>query len=120
VLVIRAYENLEPYQQKVMYMRDTTLAVRRSGVTIRAGFAVQIQHVSWQEAMNLDASSPYDAFWIHTTGGGITDIRRGDLLIDENEVDPLTKRATQYRVFVRPRQLYEAYVEIQAGQIVGT
>jgi hypothetical protein len=101
-------------------MRDTTLTVKRSGTTIRTGLPVQIANMSWKEAMDLGAGSPYDAFWIRTTGGGITDIRRRDLLIDENEVDPLTNRATQYRVFAKPRQLYEAYMEIQAEQIVGT
>lgn len=101
-------------------MRDTTLTVKRSGATIRTGLSVQIANMSWKEAMDLGSGSPYDAFWIRTTGGGIVDVQRGDLLIDENEVDPLANRATQYRVFARPRQLYQAYLEIQAEQIRGT
>lgn len=101
-------------------MRDTTMTVKRAGATVRTGLPVQTQNMSWKEAMDLGAGSPYDAHWIRTTGGGITDIRRGDLLIDENETDPVTNHATQYRVFSRPRQLYGAYMEIQAEQIVGT
>jgi hypothetical protein len=101
-------------------MRDTTMTLQRNKAVIRASLPCQIANMSWKEAMDLGAGSPYDAHWIRTTGGGLTDIRRGDLLIDEHEIDPVTNAATKYRVFSRPRQLYEAYMEIQAEQIVGT
>jgi hypothetical protein len=100
-------------------MRDTTITIQRAKATMRTGLPVQVQNMSYKTATEHGAQSPYDAFWIRTTGGGIVDVRRGDLLIDESEVDPLTNANTAYRVFGRPK-LYNATVAIiPAEQIIG-
>lgn len=101
-------------------MRDTTITIQRNKVTIRTGLLVEIQNMSWQTATAHGAQEPYDAFWIRTTGGGIEDIRRGDLLIDEGEVDPETGNNTQFRVFGRPAFYGASVARIPAEQIIGT
>jgi hypothetical protein len=75
--------------------------------------------MSWKTATENGAQSPYDAFWIRTTGGGTVDVQRGDLLIDETEVDPLTGNNTQYRVFGRPVNYEASVTRIPAEQIIG-
>lgn len=101
-------------------MRDTTMTIQRTKATIRKGLPVQIQNMTWKTATEHGAQSPYDAFWVRTTGGGIVDVRRGDLLIDESEVDPLTGANTQYRVFGRPVSYGASITRIPAEQIIGT
>lgn len=96
------------------------MTLKRSKVTMHTGIAVQIQEMSWQEASEQGGAHPHDSFWIRTTGGGIIDVRRGDLLIDENEIDSLTGSATQYRVFGRPRPYYQTFTQIPAEQLLGT
>jgi hypothetical protein len=100
-------------------MRDTTITVQRAKATVRTGLPVEIQNMSWRTATEHGAQSPYDAFWIRTTGGGIVDVRRGDLLIDEGEVDPLTSQNTRYRVFGRPAFYGASVARIPAEQIIG-
>lgn len=100
-------------------MRDTTVTIQRNKIPIRPGLPVEIQNMSWQTAKENGAQSPYDAFWIRTTGGGIVDVQRGDLLIDETEIDPLTNANTQYRVFGRPKNYDASATTIPAEQIIG-
>ncbi len=101
-------------------MRDTTITVQRAKATVRTGIPVEIQNMSWQTATAHGAEEPYDALWIRTTGGGIVDVRRGDLLIDETEIDPLTNANTKYRVFGRPKNYGASVTTIPAEQIIGT
>jgi hypothetical protein len=101
-------------------MRDTTMTVQRAKATIRKGLPVEIQNMTWKTATENGSQSPYDAFWIRTTGGGTVDVRRGDLLIDEGETDPLTGNNTQYRVFGRPVSYGASVTRMSAEQIIGT
>ena len=101
-------------------MRDTTTTIQRAKATIRTGLPVEIQNMSYQTAKENGQQSQYDAFWIRTTGGGTVDVRRGDLLIDEIEIDPLTNTNTQYRVFGRPKSYGASVTTIPAEQIIGT
>jgi hypothetical protein len=101
-------------------MRNTTITVKRLGATVRTELAVEIQNMSWQTATAHGAEEPYDAFWIRTTGGGIEDVRRGDLLIDETEIDPETGANTQYRVFGRVKNYNATVTTIPAQQIIGS
>ena len=100
-------------------MRNTTITIQRAKATIRTGLPVEIQNMSWQTATENGAQSPYDAFWIRTTGGGTVDVQRGDLLIDELEVDVMTGNNTQYRVFGRPKSYDASVVIVPAEQIIG-
>lgn len=95
------------------------MTIQRAKVTQRTGLPVEIQNMSWKVAGEQGAQSPYDSFWIRTTGGGFVDVQRGDLLIDEYEVDPLTGNNTQYRVFGRPKVYGASVITIPAEQIVG-
>lgn len=101
-------------------MLNTTVTVQRSKTTIRTGLAVRIENMTWKIAADLGGQSPYDSFWIYTTGGGIVDIRRGDLLIDENNVDPLTNAKTSYRVFGNTENFFADHTEIPAEKLLGT
>lgn len=101
-------------------MRDTTITVKRAGVTVRVGLPVEIENMTWRTAEEHGAQSPHDAFWIRTTGGGTVDVRRGDLLVDEGETDPLTNASTKYRVFGRPALYGASVTRIPAEQIIGT
>ena len=101
-------------------MKNTTMTVKRSGSVIRSGLQVNIQNMSWQTATELGAQNPYDAFWIYTTGGGITDVRRSDSLLDEHETDPLTSQSTHYLVFGNPEQYFGVYMRIPAQKSIGT
>src|SRR5579859_3417715 len=100
-------------------MRDTTVTVQRNRIPIRTGLAVRIENMAWKVAADLGGQSPYDSFWIYTTGGGIVDIRRGDLLIDPRDIDPLTGQATQYRVFGACEQFFSDHAEIPAEKVLG-
>jgi len=101
-------------------MRNTTVQWLRSGVVQRtAPLAVQIQNMAWKIAADLGGQSPYDSFWIYTTGGGIIAIQRGDLLIDLQAIDPLTTWPARYRVFGRPEQYFATYMRIPCEELIG-
>ena len=101
-------------------MRQTTMTLQRSKVAQRTGIPMQIENMAYQIAADLGGQSPYDSYWIYTTGGGILDVRRSDLLIDEHDTDPLTGNATQYRVFGNPGQYFSVYARIPAEKLIGT
>jgi hypothetical protein len=101
-------------------MFDTTVTVQRNKTTIRTGLAVRIENMAWKIAADLGGQVPYDSYWIYPTGGGIVDVRRSDLLIDENNIDPLTSQKKQYRVFGAVEQFYSDHAEIPAENPFGS
>lgn len=102
-------------------MRNTTVQWLRAGVVMRsAPLPVQIQNMAWKMASDLGGASPYDSFWIFTTGGGIIAVQRGDLLIDLQQTDPLTNAPTRLRVFGNPEQFFSAYAAIPAEKLEGS
>lgn len=102
-------------------MRNTTVQWLRSGVVMRtAPLAVQIQNMAWKVAADLGGQSPYDSFWVFTTGGGIIAVQRGDLLIDLQQIDDLTGNPTRLRVFGNPEQYFATYARIPAEKLIGT
>lgn len=101
-------------------MRKTYMTQQRAKVTQRANIPVQVENMNWKVASDLGGQSPYDSFWIYTTGGGTLDVRRGDLLIDQYETDPLTNAATQYRVFGNPQMFFSVYAAIPVEKLLGT
>ncbi len=101
-------------------MRSTTVTLQRTKVTQRTKIPVQITNMAWRVAQELGGESPYDSFWISTTGGGKLDVRRGDLLIDETEIDPLTSTNTRYRVFGQVEMFDQSHAKIPAERIIGT
>ena|SRR5271167_4224066 len=102
-------------------MRNTTVQWLRSGVVQRAApLAVQIQNMAWKVAADLGGQSPYDSFWIFTTGGGIIAVQRGDLLIDLQQIDVLTQQNTKYRIFGNVEQYFSTYARIPAEKLLGT
>lgn len=100
-------------------MRNTTMTLQRNKVTIRTGIPVMVENMAWKVAEELGGQSPYDSFWIYLTGGVAVDIRRSDLLIDENQSDPLTSLKTRYRVFGNTEQFDGGYAEIPGEKLVG-
>lgn len=101
-------------------MLDTTLTLQRNKAPVRTAIPANIQNMSYQIATDLGGQSPYDSFWVRTTGGGTLDIRRGDLLIDEVNVDPLTNALTRYRVFGNPQGFGATFVKVPAEKLLGT
>jgi hypothetical protein len=102
-------------------MRNTTVQWLRSGVVQRAApLAVQIQNMAWKVAADLGGASPYDSFWIYTTGGGIITVQRGDLLIDLQAIDDLTGQPTKYRIFGNPEMYFSTYARIPAEKLLGS
>lgn len=101
-------------------MFDTTMTLQRNKTTIRTGIPVNVQNMAWKVAEDLGGQSPYDSYWIRTTGGGVITFLRGDLLIDEVNVDPLTGAKTRYRVFGNPSAYGATYTKIPAEQLLGT
>lgn len=102
-------------------MRNTTVQWLRSGVVMRAApLAVQVQNMAWKIAADLGGQSPYDSFWVFTTGGGIIAVQRGDLLIDLQQVDDLTGNPTRLRVFGNPELYFSAYARIPCEKLLGT
>lgn len=100
-------------------MIDTTVTLQRNKSTMRSGIPVNIQNMAWKVAADLGGQSPYDSFWIRTTGGGSLDIRRGDLLIDEHNIDPLTAQNVRYRVFGNPESYGQTFVKVPAEKLLG-
>ncbi|GCE14198.1 hypothetical protein [Tengunoibacter tsumagoiensis] len=100
-------------------MFDTTMTIKRSAATVRTGIPTNIQNMQWRVAADLGGQSPYDSFWIRSTGGGPLDIRRGDLLIDEHNIDPLTGALTRYRVFGNVESYGQTYAKIPAEKLLG-
>lgn len=97
----------------------TTVTQQRNGATLRTGIAVQIDNMSVMQASEAGGASPYDSFWVYTTGGSL-DVRRQDLLIDEQNVDPVTGNNTKYRVFGRPESFEQDHSEIMCEVVTGT
>lgn len=100
-------------------MFDTTFTVQRNKAVIHTGLAARVENMQWKIAADLGGQSPYDSFWIYPTGGGIVDVRRSDLLIDEQNIDPLTGTKAMYRVFGRVEQFFSDHAEIPAEQTIG-
>ena len=102
-------------------MRNTTMQWQRGGVVQRAApLLVQIQNMAWKIAADLGGQSPYDSFWVYTTGGGVVAVQRGDLLIDLEQIDVLTGVLTRYRVFGSVEQYFSTYAKIPAEKLLGT
>lgn len=103
-------------------MRNTTVTWLRNKNIVRTGLPVQISNMSFRMAADLGGQSPYDSYWISTTGGGHIEARRGDLLIDEGPdgIDPLTNAATQYRIFGNPEIAYSSHTKMPSEKVMGT
>jgi hypothetical protein len=101
-------------------MKNTTMTVKRAGTNLSAGIMVNIQNMAWRVAEELGGESPYNSYFIYSLGGGPIDVRLGDLLIDEQETDPLTGNATQYRVFGAVEQYFSVYACIPAEKLLGS
>lgn len=101
-------------------MRNTTLTLQRAKATVRTGIPMMIENMSFRVASDLGGQNPYDSYWIYYAGGGSLDVRRGDLLIDEHQADPLTSQNTRYRVFGNPEIFDGGYAEIPVEKLLGT
>lgn len=102
-------------------MRNTTMQWQRNKVVQRAApLSVMIENMAWKVAADLGGQSPYDSFWIYTTGGGIIAVQRGDLLIDLQQVDTLTGQPTHYRIFGNPEQYFSTYARIPCEKLLGS
>lgn len=101
-------------------MRQTTITVQRNNATIFQRVPVQIENMSPYIHAELKGQSDYFGFWVYLTGGSGYDIRFRDLLLDESQIDYLTNKAAQYRVFGRPETYDGGYMEIPTEQIIGS
>ena len=89
-------------------MRDTTIAIQRpaEGPTIQSGILVQVDQMSDRElhaATQVYDFHGYDGYKISTIDWQVTQIQRGDTLIDERFLNEDTGAYFKYRVVSRPK-----------------
>lgn len=113
-------------------MRVTTLTVQRpDGTPIAKGILAQIDQASPKQVVeHLTIGDHHTGdLWTITTLGWYPDatnavaglIRRGDLLIDEQFIDPTKTNSTGfgYRVVGRPKDYYLNHQEVTADSAIG-
>lgn len=90
--------------------RDIYVQVQRAGVQKYASIYAQLDNLSQQEASYFGGAAPYERFDFYTLGN--YDIRQFDLLINLNDIDPLTTAYFQYRVISIPEPFPDNHIEL--------
>lgn len=106
-------------------MRNTTVSVQRpDGTTIASGIAVQIDQMSAAEMLvhaQLEGFRVVDRYKLFTQWWPIlpdgSQIRRGDVLLDERDTNYETSAAYKYRVTSLPK-LYDMDHEEMVVEVV--
>lgn len=97
---------------------DTTITIKRGASTIAQHLPAQIDEKNPVMAASYNAAHPYDVFDLYLksyTGA----VLRGDLFIDELNIDPLTSTNVQYRAAGRPEYFPDQHWECVANLIGG-
>jgi hypothetical protein len=107
-------------------MRDTSITIQRpKGTTIATGILVQVDQASAKEVydhMQAYAWDGKDLYRIYTYWWNPSAlIRRGDILIDEQRIDPesTTGAAYTWRVTGKPKDYELDHQEVYAEAYVG-
>lgn len=109
-------------------MRYTTVTVQRpDGTALATGLAVQVDQLSNQEMLvhaqleNFRVADRYKVItqWWPVLGTGATQVRRGDLLVDERYTNSETGAAYHYRVTGLPKLFDLDHEEMTVEVVTG-
>ena len=79
---------------------------------------LRLSYMSPKVASEAGGASPYDSYFLHSMAG-VPDIRRGDLLTDTVNLDPVTNTNAVYRVFGNPWLYDQSYGKWSVEKVVG-
>lgn len=77
--------------------------IQRNGTTIAQHLNARVEEASPMLASDVQGASPYNLFNIYFRNVN-PDVRRGDYVLDEQEINPLTQQPVRYLVRGRPEK----------------
>ncbi|GAC1665354.1 MAG: hypothetical protein PVS3B3_36860 [Ktedonobacteraceae bacterium] len=96
---------------------DIYVKVQRAGTQIYANVYMQKDNMSAQESSYYGGVAPYMRYQLFTLSN--LDIRQQDLLVDNNNIDPITSTNIHYRVINAPENFLDGHCEIVADLVRG-
>ena len=99
---------------------ETLITLKRNTATIAQHVPVRIDNVSPRVAMEAGGGSPYQSYELLTEEWNL-DIRTSDLVIDEQNTDPLIpgNPQVQYTVFGNPEPGEDIFVAVLIEKLIG-
>ena len=97
---------------------STLVTVKRAGTTTSQHIPVRLDNISAQAAAQMGGASPYNTYELYSQVG-VPDIRTGDQLMDEVNIDGKTGNNTLYRVMGNPETYDNSYLATLVEKIVG-
>jgi hypothetical protein len=97
---------------------QTLITVKRAGTTITQHIPVRMDNISPQAAAQMGGASPYNTYQLESMVG-VPDIRQGDQLMDEVNVDFKTGNNVLYRVMGNPELFDYSYLTTLVEKLVG-
>ena len=90
-----------------------------SNTLIASNILLQLDNMSVQEAAYYGGAAPYARYAAYTLNTSVTYLY-GDLLQDQNNIDPRTNANAAYRVINHPESFPDGHVEIVADKVEGS
>lgn len=81
---------------------DITVTHKRNGIPLKAGIALQLDNRESVEQNYYTGAQPIFRFDGYVLGPKSLGFRQSDLLVDLNDIDPITNIATEYRIVNLP------------------
>ena len=97
---------------------STLITTKRAGTVIAQHIPVRLDNISPQVAAQMGGASPYNTYELYSQVG-VPDIRTGDQLMDEVNIDAKTGNNTLYRVMGNPETWDGSYLSTLVEKIVG-
>ena len=97
---------------------STLVTTKRAGTVIAQHIPVRLDNISPQAASQMGGASPYNTYEL-LSQVGVPDIRTGDQLMDEVNIDAKTGNNTLYRVMGNPESWDGSYLSTLVEKIVG-
>jgi hypothetical protein len=86
--------------------------------TIGQNIPVRLDNISPVVAAQIGGASPYNTYELESMVG-VPDIRQGDQLMDQNNIDPKTGNNVLYRVMGNPETWDGSYLSTLVEKLVG-
>ena len=94
------------------------VTTKRAGTVIAQHIPVRLDNISPQAAAQMGGASPFNTYELYSQVG-VPDIRTGDQLMDEVNIDAKTGNFVLYRVMGNPETYDNSYVATLVEKIVG-
>jgi hypothetical protein len=105
-------------------MFNTLVNVQRpEGTTVLSGLRVKVDQLTMKEMVEhgqLTDFRSHDNFKVYTEGWPSNLLQKEDVLIDQQNTDPITGAAYKYRVVMRPKSFERDHQELLVEVVIGT